>query len=253
MGTVQGVHMKYTALSTISYGLLFCLAPTGESAAETVEGLHLWLLSSLAYVSAINGLIAILFRMEEGMAIIGKDEVTGEVPAWSYALFAGFHFPTWLYTKIQRISDKAKGIAVADEVAPGWWIGGRYGHELGRTWAGIIDLTCEFPESCKGRSLDSYLLLRCWDGVPPTADQLEQAATFAVRQKSHGDVLVHCAHGRGRSTTVMCACLVKAGLFKTWEEAFHAVKARRTVVKLNRRMRAALSCWQETHGARMGS
>ena len=28
------------------------------------------------------------------------------------------------------------------------------------------------------------------------------------------------AHGRGRSTTVMCACLVKADLYPTWEAAF---------------------------------
>lgn len=31
-----------------------------------------------------------------GMAILGKDDLTGEVPAWSYAVFVGFHLPTWL-------------------------------------------------------------------------------------------------------------------------------------------------------------
>merc|ERR1711957_740274 len=59
-----------------------------------------------------------------------------------------------------------------------------------------------------------------------------------------GDGLVHCAHGRGRSTTVMCACLVKFGLYPNWEAALEAIKKRRRVAKLNRAMRAALTAWQ---------
>jgi len=245
MGAVHGVYLKYVALSASSYSLLYCLAPSDESSADAIGTLHLCLLSSLAYLSVVNAIVAMLFRLEQGMAILGKDDLTGEVPAWSYALFVGFHFPTWLYTRLHRIKDGFTGVNVADEVVPGWWIAGRYGGELGRAWAGIVDLTCEFPESCAGSQPGSYLLIRCWDGVPPTADQLEQAATFAARQSSHGDVIVHCAHGRGRSTTVLCACLVKAGLFRTWEEAFAAIKAKRRVVKLNARMRAALASWQE--------
>jgi len=244
MGTVQGVHLKYVALSASSYAMLFYLAPRGGDADGTVPT---WILSTLAYVTVLNALIAALFCLGQGMAILGKDEVTGEVPAWSYVLFVGFHFPTWLYTKVHSIKDRLTGVPVAHEVAPGWWVGGRYGDQLGRAWAGVVDLTCEFPERCKLSAPDSYHLLRCWDGVPPHPEQLEEAATFAVRQRQHGDIIVHCAHGRGRSTTVMCACLVKAGLFKTWEDAFDAVKAKRKVAKLNRHMRAALTSWQQGH------
>lgn len=105
------------------------------------------------------------------------------------------------------MKDGFTGVNVAGEVAPGSWIAGLYGGKIGRAWAGIVDLTCEFPEGCAGSRPDSYLLVRCWDGVPPTADQLEQAASFATRQSMHADVIVHCAHGRGRSTAMLCACL----------------------------------------------
>ena len=83
-----------------------------------------------------------------------------------------------------------------------------------------------------------------WDGVPPSPDQLEESATFAVHSKKDGDILIHCAHGRGRSTTVMCAALVKYGLYSSWQEAFDAVKPGRPVVKLNAKMKDALTRWQ---------
>mmetsp|Transcript_112367 Transcript_112367/g.324595 ORF Transcript_112367/g.324595 Transcript_112367/m.324595 type:complete len:267 (+) Transcript_112367:103-903(+) len=244
MGTVQGVYMKYVLLSASSYSALYCLQPPDEEL-EAIGLFYASLLWMLVYTAILNGIIAVLFWCERGMSILGKDPSTGQVPAWSYTLFAGFHFPTWLYTCVQRLRDRRVGVAVADEVAPGWWLGGRYGHELGRSWAGIIDLTCEFPETCQRASNDSYLLVRCWDGVPPTAVQLEQAAEFATKRRKHGNVIVHCAHGRGRSTTTMCACLVKWGLYKDWEEAFHAVKKSRPVVKLNSKMRRALTQWQD--------
>ena len=138
-----------------------------------------------------------------------------------------------------------KKVPVATEVQPNWWVGGCYGHELDVDWGAVIDLTVEFPESTITRT-KSYLSLPTWDGVPATPAQLEEAAIFA--SKSEGPVLVHCAHGRGRSTTVMCACLVKAGLFNTWEEAFEkGIKPQRPVCKLNRRMRQNLTEWQEIY------
>ena len=132
----------------------------------------------------------------------------------------------------------------------GWWLGGRYAHWLKdrQHFDGIVDLTVEFPEYAKG---DRYLCLPLWDGVPPTPDQLEEAATFSSicyhRSPQHGHVLIHCAHGRGRSTTVMCAALVKSGLYPTWQEAFDAIQALRPVVRLNNKMKQALTEWQETY------
>ena len=113
-----------------------------------------------------------------------------------------------------------------------------------KEWGGIIDLTVEFPESCR-KSTKYYLSAPTWDGVPLSPADLESAAIFAVQAREKGDVLVHCAHGRGRSTTVMCACLIKAGLFSNWEEAFEkGIKPYRSVCKLNQRMMDNLAAWQ---------
>lgn len=71
---------------------------------------------------------------------------------------------------------------------------------------------------------------------------------MVVDRIKQGDVLIHCAHGRGRSTTTMCAALVKAGLFPTWQDAFEkGIKPGRSVCKLNKRMRDTLQMWQDIY------
>ena len=268
MGTVHGVYLKYVGLSALSYAGLSLLSNDGESAFESVgyaarslfagtpsrsaaDGSLLRVLPTLAlgYSTVLNGFIAVLFKSEWGMGLLGKDPRNGNIPLWSYIIFFPFHIPTKLYTHIHKSHDqhkkKEKRVPVASEVQPGWWVGGCYGHELDMDWAGVIDLTVEFPESTIDRT-KAYLSMPTWDGVPATPAQLEEAANFAVHAKGQdGHILVHCAHGRGRSTTVMCACLVKAGLFSNWEEAFEkGIKPQRSVCKLNRRMRQNLSEWQ---------
>jgi len=216
----------------------------------------------LAYSTVLNGIVAALFKMEWGMGLIGKDPKTGSIPIWSYVIFAPFHIPTKLYTHVHTLHstykvpsskegepDRREVVPVASLVQPGWWVGGCYADQLNKKWTCVIDLTVEFPETCIEHT-QAYLSVPTWDGVPASPEQLEYAANFAVeaRRKYGGDVLVHCAHGRGRSTTVMCACLVKEGLFPNWEEAFEkGIKPGRSVCKLNRRMQQNLTKWQATY------
>lgn len=287
MGTVHGVYLKYVGFSALSYAGLRCLSKDNEGSSLTILELlgysaksmlsvltlhggsmgdslggstvSLWRAVPslvLGYSVLVNGVIALLFKMEFGMGIIGKNRKTGKIPNWSYFVFFPFHLPTQLYTALHLRKDKKlvekNGVVVhkcpvATEVQPGWWVGGCHGHELDKEWAGVIDLTVEFPETTIKRTR-AYLSMPTWDGVPATPEQLEEAANFAVRAKEdgNGDILVHCAHGRGRSTTVMCACLVKAGLFETWKEAFEkGIQPQRSVCKLNRRMKQNLAAWQE--------
>ena len=112
----------------------------------------------------------------------------------------------------------------------------------------IIDLTAEFPELCINRTRH-YLNVPCWDGQPPSPLDIDRAAKLCASRHLEGDVLVHCAHGKGRSTCVLCACLVRAGLFSTWRDAFDAVRPRRKGVQLNAMMRDALDAWEAGHGA----
>mmetsp|Transcript_19929 Transcript_19929/g.28823 ORF Transcript_19929/g.28823 Transcript_19929/m.28823 type:complete len:285 (-) Transcript_19929:235-1089(-) len=274
MGAVHGVYLKYVGMSIISFaGYTFMLSESSSdggavTSSTTTRSLMtaasqpdfpMWQLGTaaiLGYSALINGVIAALFKLEMGMGMIGKDKTTGKIPLWSYIIFFPFHFPSLLYTEIHtrigkmKVLDETTGkikkipVPVASEVQPGWWVGGCYSHELGKDWGGIIDLTVEFPETCFNRS-KAYLNVPTWDGVPATPAQLDEAAQFAVEARKNGDVLVHCAHGRGRSTTIMCACLVKQGLYKTWEEAFEkGIKPGRSCCKLNGLMRKALTAWQ---------
>ena len=244
MGAVHGVHLKYAALSVLSAGGAWTLHPE-----EAVEAVAPYVVVGLLWwACAIHALITACFLSRRGMWLLGKSHTTGVVPTWSLMLFSVFHAPTWLYTWVHTKLQKRKGCPVASEVAPGWWIGGRYACELrGRQWAATIDLTTEFPELCMSTS-QQYLLIPCWDGVPPTPKDIERAARFATDACDKGDVMVHCAHGKGRSTCVMVACLVRAGLFSSWRQAFEAVRLKRRGVKLNQKMRDALDEWQLLFG-----
>lgn len=273
MGAVHGVYLKYVGLSAVSYlGSSYLLA-TGESAEFltlsggfrnllsanqnssgvgmrfSYQNMRFWASMILKYSAFLNGTIALLFKAEVGMNMIGKNPENGKIPLWSYILYFPFHLPSILYTRIHAAKDKRKKVPVpvASEVQPGWYVGGMYADQLGKDWGGVIDLTVEFPERCYDCA-QSYKLVATWDGVPPTPEKIEEAAAFAVEARKKGDVLVHCAHGRGRSTTLMCAALVKAGLFQTWEEAFEkGIKPQRPVCKLNKRMKSALSEWQRIY------
>lgn len=225
-------------MSALSYGGYTYISNSGDA-----SGMLTGAAAILKYSAIVHGTIAFLFKAERGMGIIGKNPSTGQIPMWSYLTFFPFHLPTKLYTYVHTKFSSSK-VPVASEVQPGWWVGGCYSHELDKDWAGVIDLTVEFPESCINRTQE-YLLAMSWDGVPAEPIRLEMAATFAVEARKKGDVLIHCAHGRGRSTTVMCAALVKAGLYPTWQEAFEkGIKPNRSVCKLNRRMRNNLTEWQ---------
>jgi protein-tyrosine phosphatase len=116
------------------------------------------------------------------------------------------------------------------------------------SWDLTVDLTCEFPEPCKSTT-KAYLNVPVWDGTPPSTPELEKAAAAIAKHwggPGKGTVMVHCAHGRGRSCMVACAGLVKAGHVNTWEEAFEVVKRGRPCCKLNAGMRRGLADWAKT-------
>lgn len=220
MGAVHGVYLKYVGLSAISYAGYSYLLTTGDAAEllSTSEGfrrlvssvvqnptalsmteLKIVAAAILKYSTILNGTIAALFKAEVGMGLIGKDPATGQIPLWSYILYFPFHLPSILYTRIHAAKDRKKKppVPTASEVQDGWYVGGMYADSMNKKWGGIVDLTVEFPERCFDCT-ESYKLVASWDGVPPSPEKIEEAASFAVEARKKGDVLVHCAHGSGK-------------------------------------------------------
>mmetsp|Transcript_31424 Transcript_31424/g.75972 ORF Transcript_31424/g.75972 Transcript_31424/m.75972 type:complete len:305 (-) Transcript_31424:159-1073(-) len=297
MGAVHGVYLKYVGLSAISfcgYHMVMgnigpmdplplssdrlLLATSSSSQSAIMPLLRLGTATVLGYSTLLNGAVAVMFKLRMGMGLIGKDKQRGTIPLWSYLLLFPFHIPTYAYTYVHTkmgtmkpyskdSEAKSKNkvskvpVPVASEIVqPGWWVGGCYSNQLNKQWAGIVDLTVEFPERCRPNTL-RYLCLPTWDGVPCSPEQLEKAATFCIeareewkRLKDKGTVegepqiLIHCAHGRGRSTTVMCAALIKMGFYSNYEEALEkGIKPGRPCCKLNSAMRKNLAEWQKIY------
>merc|ERR1719473_2452579 len=233
--------MKYVALSATCAGCATFFRPAEASSSP----MDLVMINLLWYGAVVNAFITFCMVARRWEWILGKDLMTGSIPFWSYLLFAAFFAPSWLYTWIHAAISERHGVPVASEVVPGWWIGGCFASRLKRRWAATIDLTCEFPEGCR-ETTDAYLLLRCWDGTPPSPQDIERAARFAAEHTNSksGGIIVHCAHGRGRSTCVMLACLVRSGVYSDWRTAFEAVRLKRKGVMLNSKMRRALQEWE---------
>lgn len=72
---------------------------------------------------------------------------------------------------------------------------------------------------------------------------------FALEQRRLGRaVLVHCAHGHGRSAQVLLAAMIAAGVYKTHQEGLRALQAKRPKCKLNRAQRNNLEAYLSKAG-----
>ncbi len=107
----------------------------------------------------------------------------------------------------------------------------------------VIDCTCELQRT---HSNPYYLNLPCWDTNPLTMEQMKAGVSFGMEHRAAGrGLLVHCAHGHGRSAMLVAAILVEAGLDRTWREAELRCKKLRPRMKINHRQAAMLDKWEQ--------
>ena len=112
----------------------------------------------------------------------------------------------------------------------------------------VLDVTCELP--CKVRdSCDAYHLVPVWDTHSPSVSAIQHAVEWAVeflQPASEGDermLYVHCAHGHGRSATVLGALLIATGRADNVSDAVKLMKKGRPRVRLNTRQQLGLQGW----------
>jgi hypothetical protein len=203
----------------------------------------------LIYFAAVHSLMVVLFVLRKGEAILGKAAKTGALPLWSYLLWWPFHLVNLIGVYTVNHARKRRGLELCTEIMPGWSLGGLYCEAAetrvfgGRINLAVVDLTTEFPERVP---TPHYCLVPIWDGTAPTVAQMQRATDFVAENRTQGrHVVVHCAFGVGRSTTMMIACMRREGLCSSVEEGLQLIRQKRPVCKLNSQMRAALAKWDQ--------
>jgi hypothetical protein len=188
-----GVWMRFAAV-TATYAWLARRAFTH----------HAPLAVGLGYCSAVHAVVTSLVVADIAPWIIGKNPKTGQVPLWSWVVWGPFHLTNRFFVGVAKLNHShANNLEVATEVWPGWYLGGWYSSELGIRFSAVVDLCCELPERAQ---TDRYMCCANWDGMLHGED-IARAAPFLAAAAKEGPVLVHCAHGVGRSTaTIVGKC-----------------------------------------------
>lgn len=150
-----------------------------------------------------------------------------------------------------------------------YYLGG-WPHEVNALPPGVsavLDVTAELPRIAPA---ERFLNVRTWDTHGPSPRQIETAVRWVGEMRREGRrVISHCAHGHGRSVTVLAAALLAEREEEEEEEQestcsslssseqIDAVIAHiqkfRPRAKLNSRQRRALEGWLELKSAKKAS
>lgn len=192
-----------------------------------LSGQWLWLLGWYALACLLCGLSFLYV----GPAIFNKSE-TGQIPPLQMFVLAPWR---WLYMCTVGLHHLRRAEA-ATEVSPGLWLSRRLlPRELPTGVRLVVDLCAEFPRmGGLGPEVD-YVCLPTIDGCAPAREAFEKLVTYV--NDHQGPVLIHCAHGHGRSATVMVAVLVRRGLVPDAEAAYALLRENRPGVYLHRGQR----------------
>lgn len=159
----------------------------------------------------------------------------GRLPWYAWVVWAPIFVWQWLGHEFVRAFSKEP---VANEVAPGIWVGRRpRAAELQPDIKIVVDLCAELP-AARGVTDDrSYVSIPTLDARSPSPEQIADAVDRVLA--ANGAALIHCAFGHGRSATVAAAVLVRRGE-ATLDSVEALMKTSRPKIGLNGNQRAAL-------------
>lgn len=180
----------------------------GSNQFDVRSFLTLWSLAvfALAFVGSITTTM---------VNLPGKNASDGSLSWYRVVLFA----PYYVAVAALMIVSQALGVMSSHksytEVHQGIFVGDYFSSfKSGKRWRSIVDITNELPRLGDSKE---YLNIPSWDGCPPTIQSIQAVCKFV--QSCQKPVLIHCAHGKGRSVTVTAAVLVYLGLVKSVDEA----------------------------------
>ena len=218
--------MKYVLAFGIS--ALYCLA------AAVWLGGWAWLLlwPALSFALTAVGYAGL------GPGVFGKGPGGRHHPALRI-----LHLPFQLVLQlVWRIANWPERHAWCHEIAPGLWLGrrplARHLAHLPADALTVVDLTCEFRRA-PGLGCADFVCLPTLDATAPDPDGFRRLIE-RLDPSPQAPVYVHCAAGRGRSSMVVGALLLRMGLVDDLDEALAHIRRIRPQVGWNRRQRAFL-------------
>jgi hypothetical protein len=171
--------------------------------------------------------------------LLGKRK-DGSINPISQTLFYPYHIGLRTKLAIQR---RVSSEPAWDQITSSYYLGAWPSEEalVPAVHPAVLDVTCELPLQVRP---PAYKMIPVWDTHSPNPHQIDDAVAWAQDQVHQGhQILIHCAHGHGRSATVLCAILIADGLAQSIAEAEAILKKQRPRVRLNVRQRAAVTEW----------
>lgn len=192
---------------------------------------HAWL---LLWPAVVLFAVPIVYLARAPRAL-GKRR-DGSIAWWGWLAWA----PLFGYMRL--LHELARSLTrepVANQVAPGVWVGRRpRAHELPPGVGIVVDLCADLPEAPGVATGRAYLSIPALDSTAPTPAQIAGAVDTMLT--TPGAAFIHCAFGHGRSATVAAALLVRRG-DATLDDVEAKMRAIRPRIGLNAVQRAALA------------
>lgn len=218
-----------------AYYLFGALALAGL--AVGIGGVALWLWWGAVALS----LVALIYAWPG--AVAGFQKQDGRHSLAIAILLAPYLLGAWLNSRWWTRRHHAPD-AILDDV----WLGRMPSAENMRKggFSALCDLSAELPAP---RGNWNHAGLPWLDLVPPSTEQLEEAARHIESSRAHGPVLVCCALGYSRSACAVIAWLLHTGRADNVEAAEALLRAKRPHVVLSPAHRAALAALMPAEAA----
>ena len=164
-------------------------------------------------------LVALGYLTNSLTGLPGKNPKTGDIPFFRVLVFLPYYLVVVVIMTVSYATSRFSKRASRNRVTGDVYVGDYYSSfEKGQRWAAIVDVTNELPRL---GVTERYLNIPSWDGTPPSASEIQLAVQFI--KDSRGPVLVHCAHGKGRSVTVVVAYLKATKICDSIEDGIKMV------------------------------